>query len=144
MSPESEPESENDETFLDVPSDENTIPSYSDFNPDEFSIDDLQINVEKVDFEGDQIAEEESEKVESDSHMEFEGSNKIERRSAEESVEISECIDKKTAEESVETSENIEKRNVMLRLPWEKRNSWTLCLSSYVVIYRSYSYNFVL
>ena len=105
----SEPESENDETFLDVPSDEDTIPSYSDFDPDEFSIDDLQIDVEKVDFESDQITEEESEEVESDSHMEFEGSNKIERRSAE---EISECIDNKTAEGSVETSENIEKTNV--------------------------------
>ena len=44
--------------------------------------------------------------------MEFEGSNNIERRSAVESVEISECIDNKTAEESVETSEHIEKRNV--------------------------------
>ena len=127
----SEPESENDETFSDVPSDEDTIPSYSDFDPDEFSIEDLQINVEKVDFESDQITEEESEEVESDSHMEFEGSNTIESRSAE---EISECIDNKTAEGSVETSENIEKMNVMLRLPWEKRNLWSLCLSSYVVI----------
>ena len=47
-----------------------------------------------------------------DNDMEFEGSNKIGRRNAEESVQISECIDKKTAEESVDTSENIEKRNV--------------------------------
>ena len=65
----SECESENAEKISDVSSDEDTMPSYSDFDRDEFSINDLQIDIGKVDFEG---AQENMLEIESQSHRLYE------------------------------------------------------------------------